>query len=204
MIGREARVPAWTAGTMAVLGVGFLVWAVTPLIRQRVTPPAPAASFGVAARDAGCDPELTDPVSGKGIHVGDGTRVAYETVPPSSGPHHQEPAPLRRFYARGEAPAMEHLVHNLEHGYTVVWYTAGLPAEQAEALRGLAEVFSAKFVAAPWDDTYGTFPPGRRVGVSRWGSTAGYRLLCESVSGTAIERFMQAHPASDAPEPEGA
>ncbi|MCX4385690.1 DUF3105 domain-containing protein [Micromonospora peucetia] len=208
-LGREARATRWVAGLMALLGVGLLGWVAVPVARQRLAPPAPIASFGVAGTAAGCDPELTDPVSGKGVHVGRGARVAYLTVPPSSGPHYELPAPMRRFYLSGDRPPVEVLVHNLEHGYTVVWYSDDLPAPQVEALRGLAarlgaDERTAKFVAAPWDEAYGRFPPGRRVGISRWGATAGYRLLCESVSGAVIERFLAAHPPTDSPEPEGA
>ncbi|SCG17492.1 Protein of unknown function [Micromonospora echinofusca] len=208
-IDREARATRWVAGLMALLGVGLAGWVAAPIARQRLAPPPPIASFGVPEAAAGCDPELTDPVSGKGVHVGRGARVAYLTVPPSSGPHYELPAPLRRFYLAGDRPPVEVLVHNLEHGYTVVWYSADLPVPQVEALRGLAarlgaDERTAKFVAAPWDASYGRFPPGRRVGISRWGATAGYRLLCGSVSGAVIERFLAAHPATDSPEPEGA
>lgn len=71
-LGREARATRWVAGLMALLGVGLLGWVAVPVARQRLAPPAPIASFGVAGTAAGCDPELTDPVSGKGYTSGVG------------------------------------------------------------------------------------------------------------------------------------
>jgi hypothetical protein len=188
---------------VAVLGLGLLTAAAVPFLRHRFASPVPVSAVGVGVEAAGCDPELTDPVSGKGIHVAQGSRVRYETVPPTSGPHYELPAPLRRFYTTGDRPPVEVLVHNLEHGYTIVWYMGSLEAQQIEALRRLADR-TEKFVAAPWDESYGRFPAGKRIGITRWGAAAGYRLLCASVSGEVIGRFMAAHPAEDSPEPDGA
>ncbi|BCJ76935.1 hypothetical protein CS0771_64790 [Catellatospora sp. IY07-71] len=206
-----------TAVAAAAVGLGLLAAAAVPFVRAYADSPRhrPAASFGVAADQAGCDAELTDPVSGVGMHVGPGTsqptatRVGYETVPPSSGPHYVYPAQrARRFYLPQDRPAMEELVHNLEHGYTVVWYTGTLPAAEVEALRELAvklgdDAYGEKFIVSAWDDSYGAFPAGRPLAMSHWGRTAGYRQFCARVSGAAIERFVLAHPAADAPEVDG-
>ena len=174
------------------------------------------AAFGVAASDAGCGDVLTTPAGKGGIHVGPGTnqpkvqRVNYATVPPVSGPHF--PVPLdssRNFYAVADKPRVENLVHNLEHGYNVVWYLPTLPADEVTALKGLSVKIAAqtpgnKFIVAPWDTSYGAFPAGKNVAISHWGAKSGYRQLCAKVSGPAIETFVTAHPATDSPEPNAA
>jgi hypothetical protein len=43
----------------------------------------------------------------------------YNSDPPTSGPHYEQPADAG-FY--NEAPVDEQLVHNLEHGYVILWY----------------------------------------------------------------------------------
>lgn len=52
-------------------------------------------------------------------HVADGTEIEYSTNPPTSGPHYGEAAD-GGFY---DDPVPDgHLIHNLEHGYVIVWY----------------------------------------------------------------------------------
>ena len=51
------------------------------------------------------------------IKVGD-THEPYNSNPPTSGPH-ADPVPAG-FY--DQAPPDENLVHNLEHGYVIIWY----------------------------------------------------------------------------------
>ncbi|MGC4820777.1 DUF3105 domain-containing protein [Micromonospora sp. DT63] len=205
------------AAAVTALGAVLLVVAATPFLRAYADPASrrPAAAIGVDADRAGCDPELTDRISGAGLHVGPGTaepyvtRVRYDLVPPSSGPHFVVPAPtVRRFYVARDRPPIETLVHNLEHGYTVLWYVEPLAPDQIEALRALARTFGddsygGRFVVAPWDLDYGAFPAGRPLALSHWGAQAGYRQFCATVSGAAVQRFVLAHPRSDAPEPTG-
>jgi hypothetical protein len=51
------------------------------------------------------------------IQVGD-AHEPYNTEPPTSGPH----AGTVRADFYDEAPPDENLVHNLEHGYVIIWY----------------------------------------------------------------------------------
>ncbi|MFU8871768.1 DUF3105 domain-containing protein [Micromonospora sp. SL4-19] len=199
------------------LGTLLLVVAAIPFVRAYADSAErrPAADIGVGIDRAGCDPELIDPVRGAGVHVGPGTaepyatRIRYDLVPPSSGPHFVVPAPaVRRFYTTRDRPAIEILVHNLEHGYTILWYVEPLVRDQTEVLRALArklgdDRYGGRFVVAPWDPGYGEFPAGRPLALSHWGATAGYRQFCAAVSGAAVERFVLAHPPSDSPEPTG-
>ena len=99
------------------------------------------------ASEAGCDDVVRDPGKGIATHVGPGTSepdrvvVEYDTVPPSSGPHLPVPLyPAAPFYDVADAPVVEQLVHNLEHGYTLVWYDTDLPADQVDDLRTVADL----------------------------------------------------------------
>ena len=107
---------------------------------------------------------------------------------------------------------MEQLVHNLEHGYTILWYDDTIEGKQLDALKDIAESARAddnvgpnqKFVVSAWDDSYGDLPEGKHIGLSHWGAEQGHRQLCGKVSGEAVERFIEKFPASDAPEPNAA
>lgn len=207
---RRTILAVGVAGVVVVVLVGIVV----AVIRDYRTGQDPA-TYGVAAAAASCDAATNDPTSGSAVHVGPGTnqpnitKIKYSTVPPSSGEHFVVPeSPSLPFYTTKDRPRIETLVHNLEHGYTVVWYTADLPAAQQEDLRKIADLArqetSGKFIVSAWDDSYGTLPAGKTVAMSHWGAKTGHRELCGAVSGAAVKSFIQKFPASDAPEPNGA
>ena len=197
----------------AVIAVLVLTGVVFKVVRDAQGEKDPA-NVGVAAAAASCDAVTNDPVQGSGVHVGPQTdkpdvkKVAYKTVPPTSGEHFVSPEyPARPFYTADDRPAMENLVHNLEHGYTVVWYTKATPQAQVDELKKISDNARAmketggKFIVSAWDDAYGAFPKGKTVGLSHWGAKNGHRQLCGTVSGEAVKAFVTAYPSSDAPEP---
>jgi len=217
---RKAQVAAERRRTMLVVGAAVVAVLVLTGIVFKVVRDAQAekdpANVGVAVAAASCDPATNDPVTASGVHVGpqtdkpNVTRVAYKTVPPTSGEHFVSPEyPARAFYSTTDRPAMETLVHNLEHGYTVVWYTSATPQAQIDQLKKLSDLArampqtSGKFIVSAWDDSYGKFPAGKTIGASHWGANTGHRLLCGSVSGAAIKSFVTSYPSTDAPEPNG-
>ena len=66
------------------------------------------------------------------IQVGE-QHEPYNSDPPTSGPHYAQPAQAG-FY--DEALPDEQLVHNLEHGYIVIWYNcARLEGTACNALK---------------------------------------------------------------------
>jgi len=173
-------------------------------------------ALGVAASSADCD-AATDDTGGEGDvnnHVGPGTSapdqvtVEYQTVPPSFGPHYASPVyPAAPFYTAEDRPAMEQLVHNLEHGYTVIWYAEDLPQAQVDELEQISDIAreqdptAGKFIVSAWDDAYGELE--KPVAMSHWGAEQSHRQLCGGVSGEAVQEFIDAYPASDSPEPNG-
>jgi len=218
------RIIAGCVALLVVLG-GVVTYAV---VDARGNQPDQAIStIGVAASAASCDAITTDPAKGNGDHVGPGTntpntlKVKYDTVPPTTGPHFEAPIVSdSKFYTAADRPAMESLVHNLEHGYTVLWYADGVSAAKKAELKKLADVANGtqwakdKFIVSAWDPAYGAMPAGKNYALSHWSaklkaddtveSQAGHRQLCGDLSGAAVKAFIEAHPRTSAPEPNGA
>jgi hypothetical protein len=209
-------------GLAAVVGIGIIAAAAIPLISKNQQNNKPLTDFGVAASAAQCDAITNDPIAAAN-HVGPGTggsnesvgRVNYSTVPPSGGDHFLTPMPIdRHFYTAQDRPPLENLVHNLEHGYTIVWYDSTVTGDQLKTLEDLSSRVPKdgdrrKFIVSAWDDGYGRFPDGKHVAVSHWSGQGdgggpaglGHRQLCGQVSGEVIDQFMTQFPFSDAREP---
>lgn len=204
-----------------VLVAAGVTWAVMGKQREQ------AALVGLAgdAQSASCDPVTNDPAEPSGNHIGPGTnkpdttKVHYSTVPPSSGPHLASPVLSdRRVYTTADAPPIEGLVHNLEHGYTILWYDRSVEKDQAAAFAALAKEINAmpesagKFIISPWDPAYGAFPAGKKYALSHWSADVdrqsgkvsnaqGHRQLCGGLSSAVVVQFVKDHPWSSAPEP---
>jgi hypothetical protein len=187
-------------------------------------------NLGVSVAAASCDPATTDSGGGTGEHVGPGTNkpdetsVKYDTVPPSHGPHFATPdVSGRDFYTAADRPPLETLVHNLEHGYTILWYDSTIADDRTamDEIEAIADKFSGssdnmrdKFIAAPWestDENGAKFPDGQHVAFTHWsaGGTGqtdaakqvGAFQYCSAPSGAALEDFMKKYPYFDSPEP---
>jgi hypothetical protein len=186
------------------------------------------ASIGAPA--TACGKVETKKADGTQQHEDTGTQITYTTAPPAFGPHWNEanvaPAPFnRKFYTEKDRPELEALVHNLEHGYTILWYdeTAADDDSTMNEIEALSDKFRAnsdnlrfKFIAAPWtsDDEKesGKFPDGKHIALSHWsaggsGETdaakqVGAFQYCSDPSGAALEKFMLDYPYTDSPEPD--
>ena len=102
---------AWSLiGLIGVVIVGYIVWgAFRPKPGQSV-PQLPASHIQPGA-----------------------SHEPYNSDPPTSGPHYVEPA-QGGFY--NETPSDEQLVHNLEHGYVILWYNCSdLTSSQCDRLK---------------------------------------------------------------------
>ena len=152
-------------------------------------------------------------------------KVTYEDAPPATGPHWSvlglAPVPIgREFYTEADSPEVEQLVHNLEHGFTVMWYDETI-ADDDEALtelRAIARKFSDTtdrrnaFIIAPWiSEDGGDFPEGQHVALTHWSAGGagetdetkqlGVTQYCSGVSGEAVDTFVRDYPQLDSPEP---
>jgi hypothetical protein len=184
-------------------------------------PEVAISAIGVPASAASCDPVTTDKAGGQGNHVDPATnpKVKFDTVPPSTGSHYAQPEVSdRRFFTAADRPPMERLVHNLEHGYTLLWYDQKAGDAKKAELQELAKVAnkidaaSQKFIVSAWDPSYGELPAGKKFALSHWSATpgkkqaaiasqAGHRQLCGDLSGEVVKAFIDKHPRTSAPEP---
>jgi hypothetical protein len=200
-----------TAGVGLGAGVLIIGGSVAWIAQQQSSKPSNRSfgSFGVPAAEAGCGDVTTKPASGTSDHTND--RVDYDTAPPSFGRHANEwvgypVGATRNFFTVDDAPGVENVVHNLEHGYNVLWYSPDLPQDQVDVLRDLTEKVvdepkTYKFITTAWDTSRGEFPDGKKIAMSHWGAENGSVQYCEQVSGEAVGDFVDAHPITDAPEP---
>ena len=167
-----------------------------------------------------CQKVETKPATGNQDHVQPGTPIPYEDSPPAFGTHYDVWDEIdRKLYTEGDRPDVGELVHNLEHGYTILWYdeTIASDNEAMQTLRGIASKFTDdsnfrnKFKAVPWLESDGKpFPDGQHIAFTHWsiggedaqeGQQVGVWQYCSEVSGAALEDFMLEYPYTDSPEP---
>jgi hypothetical protein len=179
----------------------------------------------IGAAASVCQTPTTKPATGNQQHIPEGSAVSYPDAPPAFGKHYPTPDPMsRKFYTAADRPALGTLVHNEEHGYTILWYddTVAGDSTQMNQIRAIADKFSGdtdlrhKFKAVPWTTDDGQpFPNGQHIAFTHWsvGGTAnasagnakqvGVWQYCSAVSGDALGTFMDKYPYSDSPEPNG-
>jgi hypothetical protein len=180
----------------------------------------------IGAAASVCQPETTKPADGNQQHLADGSPILYSDSPPAFGKHYITPdAMSRKFYTADDRPALGTLVHNEEHGYTILWYDDSVAQDstQLAEIKAIADKFAGtsdlrdKFKAVPWTSSDGApFPDGQHVAFTHWsvGGTAnaaqggakqvGVWQYCSDVSGAALGTYMDKYPFSDSPEPNGA
>jgi hypothetical protein len=198
----------------------------TPSSRPAATshqPDAAIGAIGVPASAASCDPVTTDKAGGNGNHVRPGTstsatvRVNYPTAAPWNGSHFAPPALGHDFYTAEDRPPIETLVHNLEHGYPILWYDQQAGDAKRADLRQLADVASnTDWALGSSSCRPGTRPTSScrpaRSSPSRTGrppstpetsvaSQAGHRQMCGNLSGQVVKAFIQRFPHTSGPEP---
>jgi len=204
--------------TLVVIGFAGWSW------RQSEGPPTDTAAAGTnESGGPGCDPVLREPTGGAGAHIDD-EPIFYQSAPPSFGDHSSgwEVRALS-FYDVEDRPDVPVLVHNLEHGYNILWYDETV-IDDAEAVAGVREIADAyatldrerhpatAFIAAPWTSEDGAgFPDGMNYALTHWyadptdrsssrADELGLTQYCADVSAAVVRQWMDAYPLSDAPE----
>jgi hypothetical protein len=218
-------------GVCALIAVIILGLAIYPIIKRN----RDLSEFnGLKLAEIGspasvCQKVTTKPANGSSDHVPYPDPVVYADAPPAFGSHWNEPgiAPAafaRKFYTSNDRPQLESLVHNLEHGYTILWYdeTIADDSEMVNQIEGIADKFRGskdnlrfKFIAAPWtseDEDGAKFPDGQHIAFSHWSKggsgeddttkQVGVWQYCSAPSGAALDKFMIDYPYTDSPEPE--
>ena len=184
--------------------------------QNKINTTLPLAKIGPTADAAGCDPYVFTDAEGNGDHIPYGERIDYETAPPAFGPHYVEPVGMaRKYYTPQDRPDVESLVHNLEHGFTIIWYMADkITPAQDKQLRQIASKYpqqaglEGKVIVAPWTEEDGKpFPDNKTVALTHWlfqrgdePGQVGVRQYCDAPSGEALETFVKKFPFLNAPE----
>ena len=224
----ERRRGTVIVATCVVVALAIIGLAAAPILidkwKSRELNSIALADLGAPA--SSCQKITTKKADGNQEHVPVGTPVDYPDSPPAFGKHWNEagvaPAPFaRKFYTAKDRPEVEALLHNLEHGYNILWYDETI-AEDDDAMadiKAITEKFDGtsmrdKFIAAPWlksDDDEGSFPDGQHVALTHWsaGGTGqtdpaqqvGVWQYCTAPSGAAVEDFVEKYPYFDSPEP---
>jgi len=217
-------------GVCVLIAVGILAAAIVPIVKDKLDARkySSKALADIGAPASACQDITTKKADGNQNHVPVGTPVDYKDAPPAFGAHWNEagvaPAPFaKKFYTAAERPDLEALVHNLEHGYTILWYDSTIADDKTamDEIEAIADKFSGssdnmrdKFIAAPWestDENGAKFPDGQHVAFTHWsaGGTGqtdaakqvGAFQYCSAPSGAALEDFMKKYPYFDSPEP---
>ena len=173
------------------------------------------------ATTADCDPVIREPTDGAGAHVDD---ASYDAAPPAFGDHAGRwEVRAEAFYTVEDRPEVSVLVHNLEHGYNILWYDQTvLDDDDALArVQVIADRYATldrspdpatAFIAVPWTTADGsTFPHGMHYALTHWyadptdrthsrADEAGLTRYCADICAEIVEDWMTTHPLREAPE----
>jgi len=147
----------------------------------------------VALEAAGCTLSATPALVGShSVTTPDGTSKAWNTTPPTSGPHYQVPAVWGSF---DDVVNQAQLVHNLEHGGIAVQYGTGVPAATVQSLKTFVQEKSRGTVLAPYPAL------GDRIALGAWVTESAsepekgtaYLAKCPDFDETAFAAFFDAY-----------
>jgi len=126
--------------------------------------------------------------------------VNYNSFPPSSGPHYQQPAPWGIY---PDTIKQTILVHNLEHGGIVIQYGPGVSQSDVEKLQSFYRDDPYGLVVAPYSRLK------KQIAATAWNEPAysqnrdanfnqidpghGYVLTCNGFDGGALGDFRDKH-----------
>jgi len=206
-------------GLVALVIIGLTGWSLwSEHAKQSAIDSKALADFGVSPSAAGCSPIQTSPATGGADHIPAPQPIHYNQAPPESGPHRPTWAPFeRKFYTPKDRPEVEMLVHNLEHGYSILWYdqTVANDPQKLQQIEDLASKFEGSerdpanaFIAAPWMPSDGpSMPAGKHVAITHWyadpvtgNNQKGIGQYCTQMSGAVVGDFMQKYPQAAARE----
>jgi hypothetical protein len=220
---RKQQARAEKRRTRAILGAVIVVALVIiglgayPLIKQNQVADEDLDTIGVSASAANCQEVVTKSAEGSNDHREIGSTITYQDAPPAFGPHYPETAGFnRKFYSESDRQELPYYVHNLEHGYNLLWYdqTVADDADQLADVKGIAANFEGddltdKFIALPWTEEDGkAFPNGAHVALTHWYADPdtledqkGVWQYCDAPSGEVVQKFVEDYPYTDSPEP---
>ena len=147
-------------------------------------------NVGVSAEEANCGEVEKHEDQGRSHITAGAPHEPYNTSPPTSGPHHEIPSDTG-FYQDPIPP--ETLVHNLEHGMIVIWYTPDADAEMLDDLDGLVAQEPQATIASPYADIESPY----QIVLTAWRTAQ----ACEQISQEVVDDFRREFQG-EAPEGE--
>jgi Protein of unknown function (DUF3105) len=194
---RRNRRMAMIVVVALVAGVG--VYALTRPEEARADPQELLATVDQARETAGCGPVEDvgpyQPRSSDRSHIVAQVPLStYASVPPASGPHN---AITYGDGVYGTPPPIDRVIHSLEHGAAVVWYSPDASGAQLERIRSFYEEASVggRVIVAPYDypdqGPAGSLPGGAQMALVAW-----HRVqTCASVNLAAAFGFTSMYAA---------
>jgi len=95
----------------------------------------------------------------------------YASVPPASGPHNPIPLPAG---VKDSPPPIDRVIHSLEHGAAIVWYSPDASGAELDRIRAFyeREEVGSRVIVAPYDypteGAAGTLPAGSQMALVAW------------------------------------
>jgi hypothetical protein len=159
---------------LLIAGVG--AYALTRPREARADPQELLATVDQARESAGCgkieDVGAYQPESRDQAHIVAQVPLStYPSVPPASGPHNEIP------YGAGvysTPPPIDRVIHSLEHGAAVVWYSPDATGQELARIRSFYEEadVGGRVIVAPYDypdqGAAGTLPAGSQMALVAW------------------------------------
>ncbi|MGH2528475.1 MAG: DUF3105 domain-containing protein [Actinomycetota bacterium] len=176
----RSRRNRWIAlGVAVALAAGATVFLATRPRPETQDPAELLSAAPQAAQAAGCDEVRNvgeyEPPNLDAAHIGaEGGPAAmpplstYPSVPPASGPHAGQTLPAGVY---SSPPPIDRLIHSLEHGAAIVWYSPGAEVARIENFYGSSNAGSRVIVAPygyPDQGPAGSLPPGTEMVLVAW------------------------------------
>lgn len=165
-------------GLVFVLVAAVGVFVLTRPDTVSATPGELLRAAAEAKRTAGCGPvEDVGPYQPEGedrAHVSADELPplsSFASTPPASGPHNEVPLGAG---VLGSPPPIDRVLHSLEHGAAVIWYSPEASGEELDALRDFYRDPSvgSRVIVAPYDypdeGAGGQLPAGTQMALVAW------------------------------------
>jgi Protein of unknown function (DUF3105) len=163
-------------GVLVLLIAGIAAFALTRPQEAQATPSDLLENVDQARQTAGCDPvENVGPYQPKSqdtAHVVASVPLStYPSVPPASGPHNAIPYGAGVY---GTPPPIDRVIHSLEHGAAIVWYSPDVSGEELDRIRTFygGDKVGSRVIVAPYDypdqGVEGTLPAGTQMALVAW------------------------------------
>ena len=167
------------------------------VINDRNRLAAEIENYGVEESAANCGAVQEQEEQGRD-HIEPGTaHEPYTTNPPTSGPHYNAPGlgPVQTgFYEDAAEAPPEGVVHNMEHGMIVIYYSPDAPEDVIRDVELAVRDEPLATVATPWTD----MPDNANLVLAAWNVSQ----PCEQVSQTVVNEFRTAYQGIAGPEAE--